>query len=128
MKAIKEGKDRIFKKPIYEAMMEQKYFNGIGNYLRAEILGRIDLDPNLPAGDYINQNRSNFFETLQLVISDSYVLGGGQIKDWSNPLDVEKKQNKEFKEWMQFYFNKERCIPIKDKSGRTFWMDKKWVK
>lgn len=29
-----------FKKPICEVMLNQKYFNGIGNYLRAEILYR----------------------------------------------------------------------------------------
>ena len=29
-----------FNKPICEAMLNQKFFNGIGNYLRAEILYR----------------------------------------------------------------------------------------
>ena len=28
------------KKPLYEMLMDQKYFNGIGNYLRAEIIFR----------------------------------------------------------------------------------------
>ena len=32
--------DVAFNKPICEAMLNQKYFNGIGNYLRAEILYR----------------------------------------------------------------------------------------
>lgn len=32
--------DAAFNKPICEAMLNQKYFNGIGNYLRAEILYR----------------------------------------------------------------------------------------
>ena len=32
--------DPVFKKPICETMLNQKYFNGIGNYLRAEILYR----------------------------------------------------------------------------------------
>lgn len=30
----------VFKKPICELMLNQKYFNGIGNYLRAEVLLR----------------------------------------------------------------------------------------
>ncbi|CAL4252608.1 unnamed protein product, partial [Meganyctiphanes norvegica] len=30
----------VFKRPICEAMLDQAYFNGIGNYLRAEILFR----------------------------------------------------------------------------------------
>ena len=29
-----------FKKPICEVLLDQKHFNGIGNYLRAEILYR----------------------------------------------------------------------------------------
>ena len=32
--------DSIFNKPICEALLNQKFFNGIGNYLRAEILYR----------------------------------------------------------------------------------------
>ncbi len=30
----------VFNKPICEVMLDQKFFNGIGNYLRAEILYR----------------------------------------------------------------------------------------
>ena len=33
--------DSAFNKPICEAMLDQKYFNGVGNYLRAEILFRL---------------------------------------------------------------------------------------
>lgn len=33
-------KSSVFNKPVCEAMLNQKYFNGIGNYLRAEILFR----------------------------------------------------------------------------------------
>ena len=32
--------DKIFDKPLCEVMHNQKYFNGIGNYLRAEIIFR----------------------------------------------------------------------------------------
>lgn len=128
MSIMEEKKHRILDKPIYEAMMDQRHFNGIGNYLRAEILGRIDLDPNLSAREYIRASGIKFFETVQDVIHESYILGGGQFKDWYNQADLDKKKSKEFQEWMQFYFNKERCIPIKDSSKRTFWMDKKWIK
>ena len=37
---LENVEDPVFKKPICEAMLNQKYFNGIGNYLRAEILFR----------------------------------------------------------------------------------------
>lgn len=119
-------KEKEFEKPIYEVLMNQKYFNGIGNYLRAEILGRIDLNPLMPANEYIAEAGNLFFETIHRVIHESYILGGGQIKDWKNQADLDKKKSKEFQEWMQFYFNKIRCVPIKDRTGRTFWLDKKW--
>lgn len=37
---LKNLDDKAFDKPICEALLNQKYFNGIGNYLRAEILYR----------------------------------------------------------------------------------------
>ena len=120
-------KDKIFQKPIFEVMMSQKYFNGVGNYLRAEILGRIDLDPRLSAGNYIVRSGELFFNMTEKIIVESYELGGGQFKDWYNQADLEKKKSKEFQAWMQFYFNRERCIPIKDKQDRNFWIDKKWL-
>ena len=32
--------DKVFDRPICEALLDQRFFNGIGNYLRAEILYR----------------------------------------------------------------------------------------
>jgi endonuclease VIII-like 1 len=120
-------KDKIFEKPVFEVMMNQKYFNGVGNYLRAEILGRIDLDPRLSVREYIRKEGVKFFNMIEKIIVESYELGGGQFKDWYNQADLEKKKSKEFQAWMQFYFNKERCESIKDKNGRNFWIDKKWL-
>lgn len=37
---MKNLDDKAFDKPICEALLNQKFFNGIGNYLRAEILYR----------------------------------------------------------------------------------------
>ncbi|XP_023998583.1 endonuclease 8-like 1 isoform X1 [Salvelinus sp. IW2-2015] len=41
--------DRAFDRPICEALLNQKYFNGIGNYLRAEILFRLNIPPFVKA-------------------------------------------------------------------------------
>ncbi|KAI4825586.1 hypothetical protein KUCAC02_021266 [Chaenocephalus aceratus] len=41
--------DRAFDRPICEVLLNQKYFNGIGNYLRAEILFRLNIPPFVPA-------------------------------------------------------------------------------
>ncbi|ETE66653.1 Endonuclease 8-like 1, partial [Ophiophagus hannah] len=37
--------DKAFNKPICEALLNQKFFNGVGNYLRAEILHRSKIPP-----------------------------------------------------------------------------------
>lgn len=124
---LKYPKKAVFKKPIYETLLKQEYFNGIGNYLRAEILGRININPSTPTDDYIMQAGDEFFNTLRKVSEESYILGGGQFKDWYNQEDQEGEKWKSFQKWMQFYFNKDRCVPIKDSNGRVFWMDKKWL-
>ncbi|KAG2470850.1 UBP3 hydrolase, partial [Polypterus senegalus] len=41
--------DKAFDKPICEVLLNQKYFNGIGNYLRAEILYRVKIPPFVKA-------------------------------------------------------------------------------
>ncbi|KAM9586044.1 endonuclease 8-like 1 [Trichechus inunguis] len=37
--------DKAFDQPICEALLDQRFFNGIGNYLRAEILHRLRIPP-----------------------------------------------------------------------------------
>ncbi|XP_015426517.1 PREDICTED: endonuclease 8-like 1 isoform X1 [Myotis davidii] len=37
--------DKVFDRPICEALLDQRFFNGIGNYLRAEILYRLRIPP-----------------------------------------------------------------------------------
>ncbi|XP_057344976.1 endonuclease 8-like 1 isoform X3 [Manis pentadactyla] len=37
--------DKAFDRPICEALLDQRFFNGIGNYLRAEILHRLKVPP-----------------------------------------------------------------------------------
>ena len=112
---------RAFKKPLYEVLMDQKYFNGIGNYLRAEIIYRAeDVDPFLPAGQQI----AKYPKILQLcedVPNLAYARGGGSIKDWKNPFTDDFSES-----FFLCYGNKEDMDSRKDRNGRTFWYDPKW--
>ena len=45
--------DSAFNKAICETLLNQKYFNGIGNYLRAEILFRLKIPPFTKARDVL---------------------------------------------------------------------------
>jgi endonuclease VIII-like 1 len=109
------------KKPLYEMLMDQKYFNGIGNYLRAEIIFRAgDVDPFLPAGMQFARY-PKLLDLCRDIPLLAYAKGGGSIKDWDNPFGDEAIQER----FMLCYGNA-KMSKRKDRNGRTFWYDKKW--
>ena len=105
---------REFTKPIHLVLMNQKYFNGIGNYLRAEILFKAGQDPFMEAREALSSNPA-IIELCGRLPQEAYVLGGGQLKDWENPFEVPVGG---FAEWMQCY-GRGSCFV--DKSGRRMW-------
>lgn len=109
---------KVFDKPICEALLNQEYFNGIGNYIRSTILYYADVNPFESARISIINNQ-HLLDLCKEVPLKSYQLNGGQLRDWSNPYDVDST---EFKEWV--YYQKGHCC--KDKTGRTFWFNPKW--
>lgn len=111
-----------FSKPVYEVMMNQKWFNGIGNYLRAEILYRLDVNPFQPFNQLLNDDVDYLLILTHICCKDAYELGGGQLKDWFNP---EGASANSFKEWMVCYGNKNMST-LKDSNGRVFWYHPKW--
>jgi len=110
-----------FKKPIYETLMDQKFFNGIGNYLRAEILYRIpSLNPNTNGKEAI-ESYPEILELCKDIPMLAYAKGGGSIKDWDNPFGDASIQEK----FMICYGNKGMSYK-QDRNGRRFWYDPKW--
>lgn len=110
-----------FSKPIYETLMDQKYFNGIGNYLRAEILYRLpSLNPNTSGRDAI-ESHPEILYLCQDISMLAYAKGGGSIKDWDNPFGESAIQEK----FMLCYGNKDMSHK-QDRNGRRFWYDPKW--
>ena len=110
-----------FSKPIYETLMDQKYFNGIGNYLRAEILYRLpSLNPNTSGRDAI-QSHPEILYLCQDIPMLAYAKGGGSIKDWENPFGESAIQEK----FMLCYGNKDMAHK-QDRNGRRFWYDPRW--
>ena len=109
---------RVFDKPICEMILDQKYFNGIGNYLRSTILYYLDVNPFESARTII-QTYPQILDMCRDIPIKAYQLNGGQLSDWKNPFDTDYD---EFKKWV-FY---QKGISCKDKTGRTFWYDEKW--
>lgn len=119
---------RDFQKPMMEVIMNQKWFNGIGNYLRAEILGRIDGNPLWPAWAYIEKFGDQLMFLCKQMPQEAYILGGGQFKDWYNYEDQQGEKWSSFQDWIKFYQRKDNALGILDKTGRRFWIDRKWEK
>ena len=112
---------KAFQKPLYEVLMNQKYFNGIGNYLRAEIIYRAgNVDPFLPAAWQLAKY-PKILDLCRDIPMLAYAKGGGSIRDWDNPFGDDVIQEK----FMLCYGNK-NMSKRKDSNGRTFWYDPKW--
>lgn len=107
-----------FDKPICEVLLNQKYFNGIGNYLRSTILYYLDVNPFERASDII-KNNPTVLDMCRDISIKSYQLNGGQLADWQNPFDTDYQ---DFIDWV--YYQKGNSM--KDSNGRTFWYHPKW--
>ncbi|KAK6475250.1 endonuclease 8-like 1 [Huso huso] len=142
--------DRAFDKPICEAMLNQKYFNGIGNYLRAEILYRLKIPPFMKARTVLDgllpnkrelpevkpeQGQCHPHQDSEMSLSKKIKvkMESSDILDLchSVPMEVinmggkgydpEKPDDYSmFQAWLQCY-----CVPgmksLRDHNGRTIW-------
>ncbi|NXM86042.1 NEIL1 Endonuclease, partial [Oenanthe oenanthe] len=132
---LKNLDDRAFDKPICEALLNQKYFNGIGNYLRAEILYRLKIppfekartvlealkeqemrkkDPSLTLSKKVKLKQENP-DLLELCHTVPKEVITAEL------LDPEHTDNyAAFKDWLQCYL-----VPgmssLRDRNGRTIW-------
>ncbi|XP_048724344.1 endonuclease 8-like 1 isoform X2 [Caretta caretta] len=126
--------DKAFNKPICEALLNQKFFNGIGNYLRAEILYRLKIppfekartvlealqhrkqSPDLTLSKKVKLKRENpdLLELCHAVPMEVIDMGGKGYGP--EPSD----DTAAFEEWLQCY-----CVPgmrsLRDGNGRTIW-------
>ncbi|XP_004712103.1 endonuclease 8-like 1 isoform X2 [Echinops telfairi] len=127
--------DKIFDRPICEALLDQRFFNGIGNYLRAEILHRLKIPPFEKARtvmEALKQRRPSPELTLSKKIKDKLQnpdllelchsvpkevvqLGGKGYGAESGEQDFAA-----FRAWLRCY-----SVPgmrsLRDRHGRTIW-------
>ncbi|NXV67590.1 NEIL1 Endonuclease, partial [Molothrus ater] len=136
---LKNLEDRAFDKPICEVLLNQKYFNGIGNYLRAEILYRSKIppfekartvlealkereqerrkkDPSMTLSKKVKLRQENP-DLLELChsVPMEVIMAEKQLLDPEHPDNYSS-----FKNWLQCYL-----VPgmssLRDRSGRTIW-------
>lgn len=108
---------RSFRRPIHLVMMDQGWFNGVGNYLRAEILYRAKVNPFGLASDLSDLKMGHVLEHTIICANQALALGGGQLKDWKNPTG---ENPADFREWIKCYGKSQSII---DETGRRFWYD-----
>lgn len=106
--------------PIYELLMDQTLFNGVGNYIRAEVLYRMDIDPKLTHWEI---STGFLINTIRDVMTEAYAVGGMEYAAFKNPNKINEDKNKG--DWQQCY-NKPNMKSIEDSNGRLFWYNPKW--
>jgi len=115
-------KKAAFNHPICEVLLNQQYFNGIGNYLRAEILFRAGIEPFTQAREVLQPLLNDFksfepdlLELCNIVPKEVLNLDKGKNYD----PDTEGSEAS-FTAWLQCYY-----VPgmknLKDNKGRTIW-------
>merc|ERR1719220_3037332 len=117
-------KNAAFNKAICETLLNQKFFNGIGNYLRAEILYRCQIPPFAqsrsvlePLLNNVKTEEPDILELCHIVPKEVLSLDGGK------GYDVEKDPEKDysaFNNWLQCYY-KDGMQNLVDHNGRTMW-------
>ncbi|XP_022111035.1 endonuclease 8-like 1 [Acanthaster planci] len=135
---VKNLESSAFDRPICEVLLNQKYFNGIGNYLRAEILYRLgippfekarnvlkDLDENPPdvkpkmkGQDVKVKDKGPKVDILHLchtVPLEVVNLGGGGYDPEGRSADYSK-----FNAWLQCYYQT-GMNNVVDHNSRTIW-------
>ncbi|KAJ0028901.1 hypothetical protein NQD34_003898 [Periophthalmus magnuspinnatus] len=126
--------DPAFDKPVCEVLLNQKYFNGIGNYLRAEILYRLNIAPFECARTVLTGLDIDVCEPWQL-LADTKQHVKQEMPDLLRlchtvPLEVvnlsgkgydpEKANYSEFEAWLKCYYV-DGMKSLRDSNGRTIW-------
>jgi len=117
--------EAAFNKPICETLLNQKFFNGIGNYLRAEILYRAEIPPFTCARDTLQPlvscdnsksvKHPDILELCNIVPKEVLSLDKGKNYD---PDSEGSEEN--FSSWLQCYYV-DGMKNLKDGNGRTIW-------
>ena len=110
-------------KSICSLIMNQKYFPGIGNYIKSEALYLTKIHPEEKWKNIKSRKINPLIKNLQKVMHGSYAKGGAELKDFKNPFNVSdftlKIYGKKFTE------KNNPVTPILTTDQRKSWICKK---
>ena len=78
------------RKSICSIIMDQKYFPGVGNYIKSESLYISKIHPEEKWGNLNEKMRTLLIKNIKKVMTDSYKSGGAELKDFKNPFNLSK--------------------------------------
>lgn len=78
------------KKSICSILMNQKYFPGVGNYIKSEALYASRIHPEKPWGKISKYKKDQIIKHLKDIMQTSYLSGGAELKDFKNPFKKSK--------------------------------------
>ncbi|XP_052796677.1 endonuclease 8-like 1 [Mya arenaria] len=116
--------NNTFNKPICEVLLNQRFFNGIGNYLRAEILHRVKVPPFVSARSVlepltvetvVKTEQPDILQLCHILPQEVLQLEGS----WYDGKDRENKENA-FNNWLQCYYQ-DGMKTFTDHNKRTIW-------
>jgi formamidopyrimidine-DNA glycosylase len=76
---------RIVNKYITSFLLEQKWFSGIGNYLKSEILWLACISPHRLIGTLLDEEIELLYKSIMEIIIESYNKGGLTISTYKGP-------------------------------------------
>jgi endonuclease VIII-like 1 len=98
-----------------ECLANGLYFNGLADYLRAEILYRTDINPFSKFGDLTNTELQLLLENCSQVTIEAFMMGGFRFMH----------KNPEYADWFKCYGNNSMSN-VQDIKGRVLWYNPKW--
>ena len=82
---VKNIMSRVSKLTLDKFLLDQKYFSGIGNYLKSDILYLARINPHKKLTDISDKEIYNMYYYSINIIKESYNKGGMTIKTFVNP-------------------------------------------
>ena len=117
---IKNVKSNI---EICKILLNQKYFCGVGNYLKSEILYMAKIHPHKKWGDLKKKEILNICKYTKSIITDAYHHGGAELRDFKNP-DKDSKLNLQAYGREKDSKGKKIINAITKDNRRTYWCPK----
>ena len=126
--SIKKNVDYLIKniqtnQEVCKVLLNQKYFCGVGNYLKSEILYHSKIHPHRSWPSLNKKEITNLCVFTREIMKKAYMSGGAELRDFKNPKKNSKLQLNAYGKKID---SKKRVIvnDITKDQRRTYWCPK----